>query len=251
MLTGLRTAKLLLVQISGIVGLIVLWQFWVAARGLNTIVLPGPMSVVLQLLNEPAVYFWNGLHTLALALAGLALGTLLGTTVAVVAWSSRLFEGILTPLGLIFSSVPIVALIPVIARILGYDVRTELAIVILISFFPLFVFTLKGLKALPPGASDLFQTLGATKRQHLAWLALPASLPSWLTGFRIAAPHAVLAAIVAEFLMGTSGLGHVLEGARSDLQMQRALAASLSATVISVTFFLLSAVLEQRLLRNR
>jgi len=241
----------LLLQLSGIIGLVVLWEMWVVARSVNAIVLPGPTSVVLELIHEPSIYLLNGLHTLALALAGLALGTLLGTTTAVLAWSSRLLEGILTPLGLIFASVPIVALIPLIARILGYDVRTELAIVTLISFFPSFVFTMKGLKMLPAGSADLFQSLGATRWQHLVWLALPSSLPSWLTGFRVAAPHAVLAAIVAEFLMGTYGLGHVLEGARSDLQMQRALAASLSATLIAVVFFLFSAWLERRLLLNR
>ena len=66
---------------------------------------------------------------------------------------------------MLFSSVPVVALIPVIARLLGYDTSTVLAIVVIITFFPSFVFASSGLRSPPPGSEDLFRVLGAC-----AWL---------------------------------------------------------------------------------
>jgi hypothetical protein len=63
-----------------------------------------------------------------------------------------------------------VALIPILARLLGYNLKTELAIVAIISFFPSFVFTAAGLRALPAGSTDLFQANGASTWHRLAFL---------------------------------------------------------------------------------
>src|SRR5690606_33532221 len=172
-------------------------------------VMPHPIDVLLNIVGNPGPYWQNGSQTLLLAAGGLVLGMALGTLIAVVAWTSRVLSGILIPLGLIFSSVPVVALIPVLARLLGYDVRTVLAIVVIISFFPAFVFTSAGLRSLPAGSEDLFQVLGASKWRRFVHLVLPSAVPNWMIALRLAAPPAVLSAMVAEFLMGSSGLGYM------------------------------------------
>ncbi len=130
-------------------------------------------------------------------------------------------------------------------RIFGYDARTVLAIVVIIAFFPAFVFTTAGLRALPPGSADLFHVLGAGTFGRLRLLALPAAIPEWAVVFRLAAANAILVAMVAEFLMGTSGLGHLFHAARTDLAMERALGASAIATVISVPAFLGASRIER------
>ena len=90
---------------------------------------------------------------------------------AIAAWFSPIAAGLLNPLTVLFSSVPVVALIPVIARLLGYDTSTVLAIVVIITFFPSFVFASSGLGALPPGSEDLFHVLGASRFAVLLRLA--------------------------------------------------------------------------------
>jgi ABC-type nitrate/sulfonate/bicarbonate transport system permease component len=185
-----------------------------------------------------------------LAAMGLVLGVALGTGLAILTWFSRFLAGLLTPLGIVFASVPVVALIPVLARIFGYDMRTVLAIVVIICFFPAFVFTTAGLRALPPGSEDLFRALGAPMRRRLWLLALPAALPDWSVALRLAAANSILAAMVAEFLMGTSGLGYLFASARSDFDMEKALGASAIATAISVLSFLLASRFEDWARRN-
>jgi NitT/TauT family transport system permease protein len=229
----------------GILAILLGWQLWVSLAGLNRIVMPSPLDVVTDLAGAPGIYAAAAGQTVLLAAIGLVLGMALGTALAVLCWLSRLLAGLLTPLGLVFASVPVVALIPVLARIFGYDQRTVLAIVVIISFFPAFVFTSAGLRALPPGSDDLFRVLGAGTFRRLRLLALPAAVPEWAVAFRLAAANAILAAMVAEFLMGTSGLGHLFHAARTDLAMERALGASAVATVISVLSFLGASRLER------
>jgi ABC-type nitrate/sulfonate/bicarbonate transport system permease component len=171
---------------------------------------------------------------------------LVGTGLAVAAWFSPVAAGLLNPLTVLFSSVPVVALIPVIARLLGYDTSTVLAIVVIITFFPSFVFASSGLRSPPPGAEDLFRVLGASRLSVLWRLALPAAMPNLAIAFKLAAAHAILAAMVAEFLMGTSGLGYLFAKTKSDFQTEQAFGASAVATVISATAFLLAGWVERR-----
>jgi ABC-type nitrate/sulfonate/bicarbonate transport system permease component len=235
-----RLGQILVTGISrywGVAAVLLLWQGWVTISGVNAIVMPQPIDVLRDLVTAPMIYVTNGGQTLILAALGLVLGMALGTMVAVLAWSSRVLSGILIPLGLIFSSVPVVALIPVLARILGYDIKTVLAIVVIISFFPAFVFTSAGLKSLPAGSDDLFKVLGASGWRRFVHLVLPSAVPNWMIALRLAAPPAVLSAMVAEFLMGSSGLGYLFRSAATDFQTDRAFGTSVVATVISVICF--------------
>src|SRR5436305_1406129 len=80
--------------------------------------------------------------------------------------------------------------------------------------------------------------LAAGTPARLCRLALPAAVPSWAVALRVACGHAVLAAMVAEYLMGTAGLGYLFAQTRSDFNMERAFGATVLATLVSVTFFL-------------
>ena len=230
----------------GIVLLVALWQAWVIVMELNSIVMPRPLGVLRDLLADPGIYWRNALYTVGAALAGLLLGMALGTALAVLAWLSTILEGLLTPLTVLFSSVPVVTLIPIIARLLGYDFSTVLAIVVIICFFPAFVFTASGLRALPPGSADLFRVLGASSASTLLRLALPAAVPNWMVALRIAAAGAILAAMVAEYLMGTAGLGFLFGETKADFNMERAFGATAVATVVSLAFFAAALAAERR-----
>ncbi len=230
----------------GVLLLLIAWELWVIANRFNPIVMPTPTAVLGDLLGHPDVYVRNVGITLAVAVFGLVVGMLVGTGLAVAAWFSPVASGLLNPLTILFSSVPVVALIPVIARLLGYDTSTVLAIVVIITFFPSFVFASSGLRSPPPGAEDLLRVLGASRLSLLWRLALPAALPNLAIAFKLAAAHAILAAMVAEFLMGTSGLGYLFAKTKSDFQTEQAFGASAVATVISATAFLLAGLVERR-----
>lgn len=242
---ALRPVGRALARSWGVLLLIAAWQLWVSANGYNSIVMPRPTEVLGDLVGHPSAYLGPFASTVSNAAVGLVLGMLLGTLVAVLAWWSALLAGMLTPAALVMRSVPIVAMIPVIARLLGYGESTVLAVAVLISFFPAFVLVASGLRALPPGSEDVFMVLGARKAGRLWRLALPAAAPNLLVALRISAANCVLAALVAEFLMGTDGLGYLFQQTRNDLNMERAWGAALIATLLSVVLFLGAQRLER------
>lgn len=244
------TLRRALARYWGVALVLLLWQGWVTAFQLNAIVLPQPRDVLGELLGNPGVYLSGGAQTLAVAAGGLALGMALGTLVAILAWASPLLGGMLTPLGLVFSSIPVIALIPIVARLMGYDIRTVLAIVVLISFLPAFVFTAAGLRALPAGSADLFRVFGAGPWARFARLVLPSAVPSWMIALRIAAPNAILAAMLAEYMMGTSGLGYLFRASAEDFGTERALGTSVVATMVSVLLFSAALAAERAVARR-
>ena len=222
-------------------GLILLaWQAWVVLSGLNAIVMPHPVDVLADLATGLPDYLPALAVSLSAALAGLAGGFALGLALGILTWASPVAAGLLTPVTVLFSSVPVVTLIPVLARVFGYGPGTVVAITVVISFFPAFVFSSAGLRALPPGSADLFRVLGASRWRVLLSLALPAAMPNLAVALRIGAAHALLAAMVAEYLMGSSGLGAMFAAAKSDLRTERALGASLIVAGVSLMLYLLS-----------
>ncbi len=226
--------------------LLVLWQVWVGAAGYNSIVLVPPSAVLTDLLRFPSAYLLPALHTLAFALGGLVLGMAAGALLAVAAWFSRLLAGITTPFALLLSSTPVVCLIPVIARLFGYDSRSELIAIGVMTLFPSFVYCATGLRQLPAMSRDVFCVLHASRWQNLRLLALPAALPTLATALRVGATLSVLVALLAEYLMQTGGLGTLFAVTMQQFHLARALGASALAMTLSVLFFEATRALEQR-----
>lgn len=228
----------------GIALLVVAWQAWVSLHHYNAIVMPTPAAVFSELLHNPGVYLRHLAFTLVLAVLGLALGLALGVFFAIVAWASPLLSGLSAPIALVLQAVPVVAMIPVIARLFGYNDHTELAITTIVCFFPAFVFTGSGLRRPPPGSTDVMSALGASRLRRLRLLLLPGAIPDLLVALRISAPLSVLAALLAEFLMGTNGLGYFIALATTDLQTVSSWAAAILGTIASVAFFRAASRLE-------
>lgn len=230
----------------GILLILIAWEAWVVVNDFNPIVMPSPQGVFLDLIGNPGIYLENTAITFFIAAVGLVGGMVIGTGLAVLTWFSPVLSGLVSPTAVLFSSVPVVSLIPIIARMLGYNMATEIAIVVIITFFPSFVFTTSGLRALPAGSQDLFSVLGASRLAALRRLALPAAIPNLAIALRLAAAHAILAAMIAEFLMGTSGLGYLFATTKQEFLTERAFGTSVVATVISVIAFLATSYLERR-----
>lgn len=221
------------------------WQLWVSIAGFNRIVLPGPVEVLADIVTNPGAYAGDTARTLVMAIFGLTVGMALGYGIAIGTWVSPLLSGLTSPLVLMLRSIPIVAVIPVIARVVGYGDRVVPVVTVLLAFFPAYVLTTSGLRAASQTSKDMFSALGADRGTTLRRLLVPASLPHLAVAFRLCAASTVLAAMVAEFLVGTSGLGRLFSTARFRFEMDRAFGAAVIATVASVLFFQFSIRVER------
>jgi NitT/TauT family transport system permease protein len=227
---------------------LLMWQLGVSWFDLNALVLPEPFDVLRDIVSNPSVYLENGASTLVVATSGLFMGMAIGTFLAILISHSRVLSGLLTPISLIFASIPVVTIIPLLARIFGYGTTTVHIIVAVISFFPALVFTSSGLRAYSPSHDELFSVLGASHLTRLRHLYLPAAVPNWMIALRLTAPSAFLSAMVAEYLIGKSGFGFMFRQAASTFDTDRAFGASLVATAISIITFGLTQKVQAKVL---
>jgi len=228
-----------------VIGLIVAWQLWVTISGFNSIVMPAPTDVAADLLTHPGAYAGDTARTFGLAIVGVTIGMALGIAVSIVAWASSLLAGAISPLVLMLRSIPIVAVIPVVARLVGYGNKIVPIVTIMLAFFPAYVMTSSGLRNVSKTSLDLMRAYGASRWTTLRHLLIPSAVPNVLVALRLCASSAVLAAMVAEFLAGTNGLGRLFSTTRVRFDTERAWGAALIATVLSVLFFQLALRFER------
>jgi putative hydroxymethylpyrimidine transport system permease protein len=228
-----------------VVLLVGMWQAWVSAFQIDRLVMPGPLDVFSEFASNPARYLPYLGATVRHAGIGLVLGTTLGFALAVASWFSPLLGGMVSTPAILLRATPIAALTPVIARVLGYNDNSVIAMAVLISFFPTYVFVASGLRAVSSGSDDVFTVLHAGRLTRLRRLALPAAVPSLLLALRVSGPIAVLGALVAEWLIGVDGLGALLSISRFTYQVATVWAGAILGTLLGVVIFAAAGKLEQ------
>ena len=225
--------------------LIVGWWLWIVVEKVPELVAPSPPETFSAVVDDPGLYAEHTLATLLSAIGGLSIGLVLGTTLALLSSISLALRNTLSPIVVIMPTVPIVVLIPVVARLFGFSQATVLAIAGVIAFFPVYVFALSGLRARPPGSDAVYSALGSPEWRRLVLLAIPSAVPNVLTGVRITASSVFLAALTAEWLMGTKGLGFLFSTSRASFENSEAWGAIVIAVVFAVGTYQLASALER------
>jgi NitT/TauT family transport system permease protein len=145
------------------------------------------------------------------ALAGFALGGALGLGLGILFVHSRLAERAFVPYVVASQTVPILAIAPLVVVAIKADWLSVMAVAAYLTFFPVTIASLRGLRAVDPRAIELFRSYAANRRQILWQLRLPTSVPYLFSGFRVAAAAAVIGAIIGEQTAGVaSGLGSAI-----------------------------------------
>jgi NitT/TauT family transport system permease protein len=158
---------------------------------------------------------YNALVTGGETLLGLALAVLVGLALATLLVRSRSFERATLPWLVASQTVPVVALSPMLAVVLGQagvqGFLPKALIAAYIAFFPVTIGMAQGLRSPDPLQRDLMQTYRASPFQTFMLLQLPASLPYLFTSLKVAATAALVGSIVAEIsTISFSGLGKML-----------------------------------------
>jgi putative hydroxymethylpyrimidine transport system permease protein len=230
---------------------LLLLSVWEAVCRLSAIppfILPPPSSVLLSLwdLREQLLFLhlWVTLKEVALGLtASIAFGVLLALAMT---WSKTM-ERLMYPYIVISQTIPIIALSPVFILWFGYDLSGKIAVTILFTFFPIVVSTFDGLRAADREMVDLLRTMGATRWQIFAKLQLPASLPSFFSGLKVAATYSVAGATIGEWLGASEGLGYFGRRASGNFQAPALFASVLLLSLLGMLLFWLAGVLERKL----
>jgi NitT/TauT family transport system permease protein len=205
-------------------------------------------SSLAQFLVGAAFYTWRE------AVIGFIVGALLGLLLATVFVHSRLAERAFVPYVVASQTIPIVALAPMIVFAFGPNVTSVVVIATYLTFFPVTIAMIRGLRAPDPRALELMRSYAAGRWGTYWKLRLPASMPYLFTALKIAATASIVGAIIGE---GPGGIPNGLGRAIINFNQQyitgpeKLWAAILVASLLGVTFFVMIRALELVALRGR
>ena len=204
-----RAADILLPALV-IFAVVLVWAVLVRLFAIPDYLLPAPQDVAARMIKEAPVLWKNGLYTLSSVLAGFAAGVLIGVPLAFMIVMNRSIERVATPFLVMSQTIPKVAIAPILVVWLGFGILPKIAIVFLISFFPIVVSSVVGLKSVESDMIDLVRSMGAGTTKIMLRVRGPSALPQMFAGFKIAVCLSVVGAIVGEFVGSDRGLGFLL-----------------------------------------
>ena len=208
----------------------------------------GADQTLIAYLVGAALYTWRE------AFLGFVLGSLLGLGLATAFVHSRLAERAFVPYVIASQTIPIIALAPLIVFALGQGVLAVVVIATYLTFFPVTIAMLRGLRSFDPRALELLRSYGASRWGAYTKLRLPASVPYLFTALKIAATAAIVGAIIGEDTGGIqAGLGRVITTFNQYYATgpEKLWAAIFVAAILGIVFFLLVRVAEIFALRHR
>ncbi len=207
-----------------------------------------PPSAVLQKLWEARAVLWRDtLTTLLETVVGFTVGGSLGFVVAVATGRFSFLERGLMPYATLFSSIPIVALAPVIIKAIGVDWDSKAVVVGVTVFFPILLNTARGLSEVNPLQLDLMRSYAASSGRVFADLRIPGALPFIFNGIKTSAVLGLIAAIVAEFFGANgSGLGFRIVVEIGTASLDTVWAAINIASALGIAVYNGLALLERR-----
>lgn len=247
-----RTLRIVLpvaILVSALIG----WELAVWYFEVRHFILPAPSLIVTTLFTDWPILAPSLVRTLTITFAALSVAVLGGVGLAILFAQSKWVEISFFPFAVILQVTPIIAIAPLI--LIWVDSTPALLICAwIVAFFPILSNTTLGLNSADHNLRNLFELYGASRWQTLRFLRLPAAMPYFLGGLRIAGGLALIGAIVAEFAAGSagrsSGLAYRILESSYRLNVPRMFAALLLISITGILIFLVLSLLSNLLLRK-
>jgi ABC-type nitrate/sulfonate/bicarbonate transport system permease component len=235
---------------------LVCWVGFIKLFNLNSYFAKSPAAVWDYLAQGPSaaanrLQLWQALvTTLRDASLGYRFGTVLAVVAAMTVVTYRSVEAAFMPVAVVLRSVPLVAMTPLIALVFGRGLVSVTVIAGIVTFFPTLVNVVTGLNSAPQESVLLMRAYNASSWTTLFKLRLPSALPSLFSSARIAAPGAMLGAVLAEWLATGQGLGYLMLEASTTSEFSQLWSGVVLITASSAVIYAVVGLVETPVLRR-
>lgn len=229
--------------------LLALWTISVRVFQIPDYLIPPP-SAVLGTLKSGYVdgqYWPHFFFTLTNTVVGYAVGCGLALILGAVVAESRTFERFFFPYIVALQATPKVAIAPLILVWFGYGMASKVVLIALMTFFPVFINTITGLRQTNPALLDLMRVCSASRLHVFLNVKLPSAAGHLFAGLQISVVLALIGAVVSEFVSSSKGLGYLIQSATVNLDVATMFACIFSLVAIGVTSTRLIGLLHQKL----
>ncbi len=233
-------AVVVLVALAGI------WELYAdLGSSSHQLILPPLHQVAKALYTDRSLLWSNFRVTAEEILAGILVAACAAFALAIVMHFSLTLRRAIYPLTVASQAIPIALLAPIFILWLGFGIGPKLIVIALVSFFPIVVTTLDGLKSVDPNLLKLMRTFDASRWRTFRHVELPSALPGLITGTKIAVVIAPIAAVLAELAGSTSGLGYIFQQSLNQILTPRAYAAVVILSAFAIVLFGLLTLAER------
>jgi len=175
-------------------------------------------------------------HSLTNFLFGLAISAVIGIPIGLLMGASRIADLILSPYVWAMTSLPRVALIPLLILIMGFDNSMQLTIIVLSAVFPIMVNCMAGVKTVEPSLLRAGRVFGTSRVQTYTKIIFPFTLPFVIAGVNQGIARGLVGMLIGELLGGGgNGLGFLLQRAGQQFDAPMLYAVLLLLAVMSVS----------------
>ena len=189
---------------------LVIWQAIVTFGAMPRFILPGPALVADTLWKSRVLISEHAVITIAEVVIGLMLGAILGGLSAIGLAASSAARALIRPMMVFSQAIPVFALAPILTLWLGYGLWSKIVMALLIIYFPVTSAFFDALMRTPANWLDLAKVMGAHPRRIMWYIRVPAALPGFASGLRLAAIYAPIGAIIGEWVGASKGLGYLM-----------------------------------------
>jgi NitT/TauT family transport system permease protein len=185
------------------------WEIAVRALSIPDYILPSPWVIADKIVSAWQLLLVNAFVTFQEILLGFALSVAIAIPLAIAVVYSRIFERVAFPFMVSLQTIPKVALAPILVMWLGYGILPKVMVAFLISFFPIVINSVIGMRSAEKEMIYLVQSMGAGELTTFLKIRLPKALPSIFGGLKVGMGQAVVGATVGEFIAAEHGLGYL------------------------------------------
>jgi ABC-type nitrate/sulfonate/bicarbonate transport system permease component len=229
--------------------LLLAWELAVRLSNLREVQLPSPSRILEAAITQLPLIADHTWATLQVALVGLAASVLVGAAFALLMDAWPLAQRAVYPLLVMSQTIPTIAIAPLLIILFGLGILPKVIVVALVCFFPITVSLADGLRGTSKALIDVLRSLGASRWQVLRLVKLPAAMPSFFSGLKVAVTYCVIGAVLGEWIAAPRGLGVYMLRSFSAGKTSQAFAGILAVSLVTITMFLVVLAAERVLTR--
>ena len=228
-----------------VIGILAVWEAYVRLFDVQTWLLPAPSDIGIALYSDAELLRKHTLATLSEIIVGFGLALICGVALAAAIGVSRTLERAIFPFVIASQTIPIIVIAPMLLIWVGYGLAPKVIVVALISFFPIVVNMVDGLKSVDRDMVSLMRTLGANRLQIFFKVQVPTSLPYLFSGMRVAIAVSVIGAVIGEWVGSSEGLGYLMIRSKPQFLTERVFAAITILSALGVGLFASVGIVER------
>jgi NitT/TauT family transport system permease protein len=231
--------------VATLIGLFALWEIVCLLFSVPEYLMPRPTQIFHRFIVDFDVLVRHGGVTLGEILLGFAMAVVIGIPIAIIIVYSNYFSQSFFPILIGIHCVPMVSLAPLLILWFGFGTLTKVLIAFLISFFPIIINTVVGMKSMEKDMLHLAKSMRASTFQTFAYFRLPKALPSIFGGLKVGITLAVVGAVVAEFVASEKGLGYLQLTANSKLDVTMEFCVIFALAIMGIGLYCIVGLLER------